>query len=393
MKKSLLVLTALAATLTFAENWQYWRGQESTGITSEKVGSIETAKTLWEKNVGDGYAGASVYNGMVLTSGNDGENDIVYCLKESDGSVIWTYKYPEDLGKSYKGTRATPITDGKKVYTFSRTGKLVCLDLKSGKLVWENNLKAMGIKGLGWGLSSSVILHKGVLLLQTGGSGMAFNPSTGKVIWGSPEGTSSYSTAVVFTYNQKEYVAFLGEILNIKEFSTGKLAASYEWKATHNVNAADPVIFNDGKNIFLSKGYGGGCIMLSFDGKELKSLWQNKNMSAHFSTPIYYNGIIYGSDGNTGRAKFVALSPETGEVVWKDDESNFCSIILADKTIISIDERGDLSYYDVSSDKPEKLGSKNIISGGGKYWSAPSLSNGKLYLRGSNGQFTCVKVK
>ncbi len=393
MKKSLLVLTALTATLTFAENWQYWRGQESTGITSEKVGPIESAEILWEKNVEQGYTGASVYNGMVLTSGNDGQNDIVHCLKESDGSVIWEYKYPEDIGKSYKGTRATPITDGKNIYTFSRTGKLVCLDLKTSKLVWENNLKEMGIKRLTWGLSSSVILHKGVLLLQAGESGMAFNPSTGKIIWGSPEGTSSYSTAGVFTYNKKEYVAFLGKILHIKEFKTGELVASYEWTATHNVNAADPVILKDGKNIFLSKGYGGGCVMLEFNGKELKSLWQNKNMSSHFSTPIYYNGIIYGSDGNTGRGKLVAISPETGEVVWKDEESNFCSIILADKTIVSIDERGELSYYDVSSDKLNKLGSKNIVSGGGKYWTAPSLSNGKLYIRGSNGQFTCVKVK
>ena len=174
---------------------------------------------------------------------------------------------------------------------------------------------------------------------------------------------------------------------------TGKLVASYEWKAKHNVNAADPVILNDGKNIFLSTGYGVGCIMLQFNGTSLKTLWQNKNMSAHFSTPIYYNGLIYGCNGNTGRGKLVALSPETGEVVWKDETSTFCSIILADKTIISIGERGNLSYYDVSSNNLNKLGSQKIISGGGKYWTVPSLSNGKLYLKGSNGQFTCVKVK
>jgi len=393
MKKTLLVVIALTATFTFAENWQYWRGQESTGITLEKVGLIGTAQSLWEKNVGQGYAGASIYNGIVLTSGNDGQNDIVYCLKESDGSVIWEYKYTEQPGGSYKGTRATPVTNGKLVYTFSRSGKLVCLDLKSGKLVWENNLKDMGIKGLNWGLSSSIILHKEMLLLQAGESGMAFNSSTGKVIWGTAAGTSSYSTPVVFKYNQKEYVAFLGTILHIKNLKTGKTVASYEWKAKHNVNAADPVILNDGKKIFLSTGYGVGCIMLSFNGTSLKPLWQNKNMSAQFSTPIYYNGLIYGSNGNTGRGKMVAISPKTGEVVWKDETSTFCSIILADQTIISIGERGDLSYYDVSSNNLNKLGSQKIISGGGKYWTVPSLSNGKLYIKGSNGQFTCVKIK
>jgi outer membrane protein assembly factor BamB len=188
-------------------------------------------------------------------------------------------------------------------------------------------------------------------------------------------------------------VAFLGETLNIKEAKTGKLVANYDWKAKLNVNAANPVVFNDGKNIFLSYGYSGNCILLEFNGTELKPLWQNKNMRSHFPSPIYYNGLIYGSDGNTGRGKLEAISAETGEVVWKDENSNFCSIILAGETIVSIDEKGTLSYYDVSKNTMNKLGSKKVIEGGGKYWTAPSLSNGKLYIRGSNGQFKCVKVK
>jgi outer membrane protein assembly factor BamB len=395
MKKTLLTLVALTltSTLTFAGEWQYWRGQQSTGITSEKVGLIGTAESLWEKDIGMGYAGASIYKNLVLTSGNDGSSDIIYCFSAKDGKVIWEYKYTEEPGKNYKGTRATPVTDGKNVYTFSRSGRLIAVNLKTGNLVWENNLKEMQIKGLGWGLSSSVIIYNNMLLLQAGESGMAFNPSTGKVLWGEATGTSSYSTPVVFKYNNKEYVAFLGEILNIKDVTTGKLVASYEWKAKYNINAADPVILNNGNNIFLSTGYGVGCIMLKFNGSSLKSLWQNKNMNAQFSTPIYYNGIIYGSDGNAGRGKLVAISPKTGDVIWKDETSKFCSIIIAGKTLISIDERGTLSYYDVSKNTLNKLGSQKMLRDGGKDWTAPSLSNGQLYLKNSNGQFKCIKVK
>lgn len=394
MRKTISTIAFLAIiTISFASNWQYWRGEDSTGITKEKVGNIGVATALWELNVGQGYAGASIYNGLVLTSGNDGENDTIYCLKEADGSVIWKYKYPEQAGKSYKGTRATPVTDGKSVYTFSRSGKLVCLNLKDGNLVWENNLKDKNLEGLGWGLSSSVIIYNDMLFVQTGASGIAFDAKTGEILWGEVLGTSSYSTPVLFKLMGKDYVAFLGKTLNIKDAETGKLVANYDWKAKHNVNAADPLIMNNGKNIFLAAGYGGGCIMLSFNGKELTSLWQNKNMSAHFSTPIYYKGLIYGSDGNTGKGKLVALSPKTGEVVWKDEESNFCSIIIADKTLVSIEERGKLAYYDVSKNTMNKIGSQKIIEGGGKYWTAPSLANGNLYLRGSNGQFKCVKIK
>lgn len=394
MKKLIFLLAAcILATAVPAENWQYWQGQNANGKTKEPAGNIQTADVLWEKNVGMGYSSASVYNNMVLTSGNNGSEDTIYCFKASDGSEIWKYSYFESAGRNYKGTRATPITDGKYVYTFSRSGKVVCLNLKDGSLVWINNLKDKGVKELGWGLSSSIVIYKDSLLIQTGKSGIALDSKTGKLLWGDLTGTSSYSSPVIFKHMGKDYVAFLGEILNIKDAQTGTLIASFEWRAKYNVNAADPLISDDGKNIFLSKGYGGGCTMLAFDGKNLKQLWENKNMSAHFSSPIYHNGLIYGSNGNTGRAKLTALSPKTGDVIWNDPESKFCSIIIANNTLVSIDERGTLSYYDVASENIKKLGSKKFFQGGGKCWTAPVLSDGKIYLRNSNGVFKCIKVK
>ena len=40
----------------------------------------------------------------------------------------------------YPGPRATPVTDGKKVWMLSRNGDLVCIDFANGKQLWHKKV-------------------------------------------------------------------------------------------------------------------------------------------------------------------------------------------------------------------------------------------------------------
>ena len=99
---------------------------------------------LWEAEVGIGFATVSVADGRVYTTGNENDEDTIWCLEAESGKVIWKHSYAEPLDPKYYegGTSATPTVDGNVVYSLSRRGKLFCLDIKSGEAIWEKDVRA-----------------------------------------------------------------------------------------------------------------------------------------------------------------------------------------------------------------------------------------------------------
>src|SRR6185436_15900472 len=75
-----------------------------------------------------------------------------------------------------------------RCYSFGAEGKLVCLELKTGKLVWQRDTGAdLDVPPAFFGVGSTPILEGDLLLVMVGGqpnSGMvAFNAITGKTVW------------------------------------------------------------------------------------------------------------------------------------------------------------------------------------------------------------------
>ena len=56
------------------------------------------------------------------------------------GRLLWEFEYPtvyEDLVGYNNGPRSTPFLTSNRCYSVGAEGKLLCLDLKTGKLLWE----------------------------------------------------------------------------------------------------------------------------------------------------------------------------------------------------------------------------------------------------------------
>ena len=72
----------------------------------------------------------------------DGTERLVV-LDEQTGKLLWTHEWPTSyrmLMFSYAvGPRATPTVDGDRVYVVGATGRLLCLNVETGALIWEKD--------------------------------------------------------------------------------------------------------------------------------------------------------------------------------------------------------------------------------------------------------------
>ena len=127
----LIVLLIAGATYAQGNGWSKWRGPDGTGISAETkwnpASLSKGPKFAWKKDIGPGYSAISVQGSYAFTMGYENEKDVVLCLRTKDGSEVWRHSYACKLGK-YQGPRATPVVDGKLLYTLSQQGHLFCFD-------------------------------------------------------------------------------------------------------------------------------------------------------------------------------------------------------------------------------------------------------------------------
>lgn len=395
---SLLSIATLSCSLPAAAgDWAAWRGPNQDGSTQETISAqADFAAPAWQAKVGVGYSSVSVCQGKLLTAGNlkiDGkETDIVTCLDAKTGKELWKYTYACSNSGGFPGPRGTPVSDGTNVYLLSRSGLLNCLSLADGKPVWTVDIvKEYGAKNLQWCFGSSVVIKGDRIYINAGARGMAFEKATGKAVWKNEGGLGNYATPVLFSCQGKDYVAvFSAKKFHVLNEADGSEVASTDWTTAYNINASDAIPMNGGDKIFVCSGYDGNCAVFDFDGQSLKPVWKNQNLGMQFNTPVLVDGLLYGAHGNTGKGKFRAINPKTGEVLW-NSPLGFGSVLAAGGQLVYLEDKGKLSIIRPAGPQSEVLKTVPIFQGGVS-WTVPVLANGMLYLRHESGDLRAYKV-
>jgi outer membrane protein assembly factor BamB len=200
--------------------------------------------------------------------------------------------------------------------------------------------------------------------------------NTGKVIWSNGKGASGYATPVPFSMGTINAVAIFGaRTLSAVNITDGKKLWDVEWRTSYDVNAADPIIF--GNRVFVSSGYNRGCAVFDFQNSEVKKIWENKNMRNHYATCVYYNGYIYGFDGNAGGGDLRCIDPITGQVKWNRTGLKPGGLMVADGKIVALADGGKLVIAEASPNGYKELSSYQVLIG--KCWTMPVLANGKYF--------------
>lgn len=443
MRNGLLILLALAlAKPVIGEDWPRFLGPRADG-TSTETNLIDSwggngPPLVWEKTVGTGYSAPSVAKGLLVLHHRLKDEEVVEAFRAGDGAPVWKYAYPTRFVDPYgynNGPRGTPLLTSNRCYTFGAEGKLVCLDVQTGKLIWERDTaKDWQIPEAFFGVGSTPILEGDRLIVMVGGqpnSGVvALDPATGRTLWesvgeknweGQPmigwpgerkvewrrflhDKQASYATPVAATVNgERQVFCLMRQGLVSLNPANGQVNFSHWFRAPVNesVNAANPVVSGDA--VLISAAYyrvGAALLKVLPGNKAVEPVWRGLSLEIHWTTPILHDGYIYAFSGrNEPDARFRCVEFKTGKVMWELDQSwrpygtapdkyGRGAAILADGKLIVLGEAGLLGLFRVSPQKGEELARYQVPQLKYPCWAAPILSEGRVYLR-SESKLLC----
>ncbi len=379
-----------------AADWPCWRGAAGdgrsavTGIIKDWSQGLER---MWEVNYlcrGEGGAAWSapvVQGDRLVVCGRDEAHDQVFCLNANDGGLLWRGDYAATAKGSHgMGMRATPAIDDGRIYTFGRSGDLVCWNLRDGAILWHRNVHDEGGKEPKWGHSSSPLVRGDHVLVQGGGAArvIAYDKVTGEVAWKSGQGHAGYAPLVPITLGDTPaYLAFHGDGLAAVASATGQELWNTPWETSYRVNATTPLV--SGNRILITSGYRTGAQLLEASDTEPTVIWTTRAMASHHSDGYILDGFLYGYSGQSmqNRGAFKCLELATGAVKWTTKAMGWGTCAYVDDHLVCLDIKGNLFLMKPDPERFAKVAHLPLALGDveGPVWTLPVIANDKLYLR------------
>jgi outer membrane protein assembly factor BamB len=376
----------------WAGDWPNWRGPHYDGISREtglaKTWPAQGPKILWQAELTGGYSSVVVAEGRLFTQSKVKNEETVLCLDAKTGKQLWEFRYACDYGQHptidkrfMSGPCATPAVSGQAVYAIGKTGLLHCLDVQTGRKIWERDLLKMAERKCPeYGYCNSPLIVGDRLFLHPGGKNStslaALDKKDGRLLWKSLDDPIGWATPVSITVaGTPQLVYFTAQGGVGVSPADGKLLWRFPWKTEFNLNVATP-IYLDGL-LFLSSNYGHGCVLLRLkpDGTP-EQVWKSLVMQNHFSTSVLYEGHLYGF--STDRLRCVEFT--TGKVKWdKALGVGRGSVLIADGHLIALGDQGTLLLAEATPKRYAEQARWQALEG--VCWSVPVLAQGVLYVR------------
>lgn len=400
MLRLLIIILLLACVRTApAEDWPEFRGPRRDGLSRETNWTArwpaDGPKMVWSAKIGAGFASVSIARGRLFAIGNVEDHDIVRCLDVADGREVWRFAFPSPLAPKYYpgGPSATPTVAGSRVFTLSKSGLLHCLAATDGTVIWKKDLVAdFGLKAPDWGFASSVRIEGETLFLNAGLSGLALRTDTGEAVWKSAAGPGAYASAVALTVAGDRQIAVLGkDTLFGVSAADGAVRWSFPWATSFGENIPDPVPVGDHR-LLVASGHGMGSALLEPKRDSVSVVWTNREFGPHLATAVLHEGHLYGFSGVIHRAHADGLKcveAATGQIRWSVPNLRG-SLLIANGTILALTLDGELIAASASPEKYTEFNRAQVL--GGKCWTAPVLSHGRLYVRNATGDLACFDL-
>jgi outer membrane protein assembly factor BamB len=346
---------AASAMAGDAEAWPSWRGPEANGSigTGKYPVKWDATNVLWKVELpGKGGSTPIVHGQRIYLTGPAEGQDAVLSFDFS-GRELWRTKLGnasqpkhQTLGSS---ANASPVTDGKGLFVYFRSGTLAALAL-DGAVRWKINLvERFGRDQLFWDQGTSPVLTENQVIMvrmHAGDSWLAgFDKLTGELRWREArnyktpvESDHGYSTPLLFQHEGKPALLVWGaDHLTAHDATDGKLLWScggFNPEGTGYWPAiSTPVIVSNMAIVPVGRDDRPGQARvhgIKLDGQgdvtATHRAWKREDTGVFVTSPAAYGGRVYLLRHRGG---VVCLDPLTGRTLWSgafpEDKSPYYS--------------------------------------------------------------------
>jgi cobaltochelatase CobN len=360
-----MIVTLLLVALTIPAVADYPMFGLDPGRTGNASGDAPLSNMrLWDMKPGVGYigCGASVVDGRVYVSTWPTMSTSLglglYCLDESDGSVIWT----NSLGGN--GGVSTPAVAGDRVFAGSvgpygtpvpggpTTGDLYCISATNGSTLWNKSVES----NPGWfGVASSPLIYDGVVYVvsfsdgklhafdfdgnelwdyaASGGSDVFMSAATdgSRIFFGGGNAMNCVDIAThkeVWTFSVGSQVSTTPTVEDgVVYFASGKpdkklyavntTTVNETWSRYLYGSLSSPAI-SDGKIYIGDKDKRLNCI----DANDGSEIWNQTLEGACRSSPVVAGGMVY-TAANYDDGTVYCFDADDGTLKWSYDTGDY----------------------------------------------------------------------
>jgi outer membrane protein assembly factor BamB len=378
--------------------WPQFHGPNRDNISSEKGFLKNWPKNgpalLWTaKGLGHGFSSLSLADGMIYTAGNLGKHTVITALN-LDGKILWQVKNGKAWTGAHPGSRSTPTIDDDRLYHQSPHGNIICLDVKTGDIIWQFSIIEKFISRIPrWALAESLLLDGDHLISCPGGPQtcmVALDKTDGSLVWKAPGigEWAGYASPTLFEYEGLRIIM----TLTAKSFigvnaDTGELLWRIKQENPYDENIMTP-IFNEGC-VFISTPVN-GSVKWKVNVKDGKVLliktWHTQQLDNHHGGVILVDGNLYGSSTVFNKNLLVCLDFKTGRLKYMDRCVGKVSLTYADGMLYALSIDGVMGLVQPTPFGHKLVSHFKIPQGGkGKSWAHPVVCGSRLYIR--HGEF------
>lgn len=260
--------------------WTQWGGPRRN-FQTEVSGIKDTwpatgPRVVWTRTLGEGYTPPVDEHGVLYSMYGRPNMEVVVAASAETGQTLWEHASPmnfvsnfvSDAGREMgNGPYASPLIAGDRLFTAGVAGRFQCLDKRTGKVLWTQELWNTH-KGsrLMYGYASSPIAFRDLVIVPVGGPGksiMAFRQADGSVAWARLDFGNVYSSPLVINVSGLEQLAVLmdGAMLAVNPHN-GDQQWEVPFKALYSIAIATPVWSPEDNLLFISSEYEGGAKVL-----------------------------------------------------------------------------------------------------------------------------------
>jgi len=390
----LLAISAVNA-LGASPEWLQWGGpHRDFKVPAEKISTEwpeSGPKKMWSVELGDGYSAIVSDGDRLYTLARNDDKERVVALDAKTGKTVWEHAYEapkfEKLDMRFgEGPRSTPLIVGDRLYAVGCFGRFMCLSKADGDVIWERDMiKDAGGTEITFGYAASPIQYKDNIIVLCGekdGRVVALDMKSGEVKWKSEPYSLSYASPILIDVDGHEQLAILmGDQAASLNPDNGKLLWSYPHPNRWSTSMNTP-IYGPNNLLFVSSGGDAGSLMLKlgYDGDKatVEKEWECPKFKASMGTVVWDGDAIYGTTGKD--PAFVAcVDAKTGELLWRERGFAGGGFVAAGDQMIFLDYDGVLAVASVSREKFTVHCKADLM--GEPSWTSPTLIGSHLFVR------------